>query len=161
VSIVVSDTSPLRAFAFLDELPLLSEWFGEVLVPPAVAKELNDPRWGDVALDVGLIPFVRVQAPTDAARVGALRRHLHQGESEAIALAIEIRAELLLVDERDARRVAKASGLRTIGVLGLLLRAKSLGRIDAVEPRIRRLREELGFFVSDALVAEVLRNAGE
>lgn len=159
--VVVSDTSPIRALDHLGLCSLLSAFYEEVLIPPGVAEELSDPSSALPPLHWKSIRGVRVQAPTDAARVAELLVALDQGESEAIALAVEIGADALLVDERAARRVAASFGIRTVGVLAMLVRAKEEGQVKAVGPLMESLRTGIGFHISGSLYAEVLRLAKE
>ena len=86
---------------------------------------------------------------------------LHSGEAEAIALAVERHADLVLLDDGDARRLASKMGLHFIGVLGILLRAKQHGGVTALGEEIRRLREEARFFVALKLEMELRIAAGE
>ncbi len=74
MSLIVSDTSPIRALAHLGLIELLRELFVDVLVPPAVAAELSHPPIGLTSVDVNEIAFMRVQAPRDEERVAELRR---------------------------------------------------------------------------------------
>lgn len=159
--IVVSDTSPVRALAQLDNLELLRDLFGQVLVPPAVEKELLHPPSRLMAVDVGQLAFVEVRAPRDHDQVNRLLETLDPGESEAIALAVEVTGSAVLMDERAGRSAAAQLGLPVIGTLGLLLRSKEKGFIPTIGPLVDRLQNELGFFVSAELRAEVLRRAGE
>jgi len=159
--VVVSDTSPLRALAHLDRLDLLSALFGEVLIPPSVVAELEQPRSRFAPVAIGALSFVRVQAPSGRTMVDELRQLLGPGEAEAIALAVEVHADAILIDETAGRAVARQRGLLPVGVLGVLLRAKHRRLILAVVPLIDRLQEELGFFISPALRAEILKQAGE
>lgn len=161
MSVVVSDTSPIRALEHLGLTWLLQRLYGEVLIPPAVAEELRDTAAGLPPLDWAGISGLRVQAPNDTARVIELLRELHRGESEAIALAIEVEAAALIVDERAARSVALSLGVRPIGVLGMLVRAKNEGLVAAVGPLMERLRAGIAFRISPVLWAEILRLAGE
>ena len=162
---VVSDTSPLVNLAAVGLPDLLGRLFGEVLIPPKVAAEFKalrgrEPqRFGAIA---GLPAWVRV-VPAKAGRelIASLDRGLHPGETEALALAVAQRADLVLVDERGARRAAARWGLRTLGVLGVLLVAKERGLIPTVTPPLDRLRVEAGFWVSASLRAQILRAAGE
>jgi predicted nucleic acid-binding protein len=161
VPIVVSDTSPIRALGHLGLINLLQELFSDVLIPPAVERELRNPASGTATVDVNGIPFLRVQAPSDRNRVGQLCQTLDPGESEALALALEVRADLVLIDEAAGRAAAKRLGLTPIGVLGTLIRAKQRGRVGLLEPLIDRLQAELHFFISPQVRAEALRLAGE
>jgi uncharacterized protein len=161
VSVIISDTSPVRALAHLNRLDLLAALFDEVIVPPAVARELRNPPEDTAAVDPDLIPRCRVSAPPDEQRVAELLKELHRGESEAIALALELQVRAILVDERDADAVARRLGLEPLGVLGLLLRAKAAGLVTEIRPLVHELRRGLNFFMTDKLEARVLRTAGE
>jgi|SRR2546428_9084052 len=108
MSIVVSDTSPIRAFHFLRQISLLQRLFGAVIIPPAVANELIHPAHPFEPLDLSVIPFVEVRAPHDQQRVAHYANSLDIGEAEAITLAAELGA-LLLIDEIDGRAAAAAS----------------------------------------------------
>src|SRR5205823_8965132 len=105
--------------------------------------------------------FLRVAAPSDDEVVRRLRLVLDPGESEAIALALELRADAILVDEADGRAAAAREGLTAIGAIGVLLRAKQRGFVPVVVPLIERLRDEIQFFVSSALLADARRLSGE
>jgi predicted nucleic acid-binding protein len=135
---------------------LLTLLYGEVLIPPAVASEL-----AAVGITTFGQPPFRVCTPTNQKLVGRLASGLDAGESEAIALAVEIDADLLLIDEARGRAVAKSLGMDTRGVLGVLLTAKAAGHIPAVRPLIARLIAELNFFLSARIVAQALELADE
>jgi predicted nucleic acid-binding protein len=162
VAIVVSDTSPIRALAHLGVLDLLRDLFGEVLVPPAVVMELLQPRRPVMpVVDVVQLPFVRVQAPHDQAQVQQFLQTLDLGESEALALALEVQATTILIDESTGRAVVEQLGLEPLGALGILVRGKRRGLVSAVRPLMERLENELKFFVSAQVRSEVLQLAGE
>ncbi len=93
--------------------------------------------------------------------VHSLRQDLDAGEAEAIALAIEIEADWLLMDERLGRETAHHFGLRYVGLVGILSAAKQRGDLKALRPHLDRLRDVAGFRVSSALYEQVLRDAGE
>jgi uncharacterized protein len=159
--VVISDTSPLRALAHLGRVDIAAALLGEVIVPPAVAAELN--RSGAVPrLDVTVLAGFRVVAPADRSEVlRFLGLKLDSGESEAIALALELKADLLLIDERKGDAVAREAGLRTLGVIGLLLQAKEAGLVERLAPAIDHLRDGLNFYISDDLRRRVLARARE
>ena len=161
--VVVSNTSPLSNLAIIGRLGLLQEQFGTVLVPGAVRQELSRLRHSaaigllDAAFSEGWLRVTPLQkpVPTDVG-IG-----LHPGETEALGLAIEQHADLVLLDDGDARRRAAQIGLRFLGVLGILLRARQQGRVPSLREEIRRLREEARFFIAGKLEVELLISAGE
>ena len=83
------------------------------------------------------------------------------GEAEAIALALEIKADYLIIDELKGRHKAEALGLRIVGLLGLLIQAKHAGYLTAIKPVLIELREKAGFRIHEALCKRVLEIAGE
>lgn len=163
MSVVVSDTSPLRCLAHLDLLYLVPEIFEDVLIPPAVAFELENPEGRFQPVHVASLPGVRVVGPSDAGRVQRFRtiERLDPGESEALALALEVRANEVLIDEDAGRRVARTLGITPIGVLGALVRGKQRGLVGEVVPLMDRLKSGLNFYISPELRAEIVRLAGE
>ena len=92
--------------------------------------------------------------------VAVLQTQLGRGESEAIALATELNQGLILLDDRKARYIARQLELRTVGTLGVLLRAKQQGLIGQIQPILKALIES-GFHLSHTLYEEALRLAGE
>jgi predicted nucleic acid-binding protein len=90
-----------------------------------------------------------------------LRRDLDLGEAETLALALELRADLVLLDEQEGRHAAIRLGLRPFGVLAILLRAKSRGKIREVQSSLDALRRQAGFFLGDVLYRQILEEAGE
>ena len=162
--IIVSDTSPLSGLAITGHLSLLQQLYGHVIVPVGVADELerggqDDPRITAI-LDLN---WVEVRQPQDIALVATLQANynLDRGESEAIVLALELKADELLIDERLGRREASCLGLSITGLLGILLVAKRRGLVGAIRPLMDSLISEAGFRVSRQLYTEVLAVAGE
>ncbi len=161
MTVIVSDTSPVRALANLGILSLLERLYNEIVVPPAVASELSNPPKGQAVVDLAELPYVRVRSPSDRSVVDRFRGDLDLGESEALALALELGADLILMDEAAGRSMVKQVGLTTTGVLGILLEARQFGFLDALSPLLDRLRSEYRFYLTTSVQAEVLRLAGE
>lgn len=86
-----------------------------------------------------------------------LREALDPGEAEAIVLAVERRADLLLMDEKRARRTAAASGIKVTGLIGVVAKAKQAGLIDLAKPVLDELIQVARFWIGPKLYAEVLR----
>jgi predicted nucleic acid-binding protein len=159
--LVVSDTSPIRALATINLLHALHVLYGQVIVPPAVAAELQAPTSSVPPLDVTTLSFVRIIQPTDQSQLAELRALLDPGEAEAIALALELKADALLIDERNGRREARRRGVELIGVLGVLLACKKAGLIDRVAPLLVLLEQTIRFRLAAHIRDSALRRAGE
>lgn len=162
--IVVSDTSSLNGLAIIDYLSLLQQLYGQVLIPPAVAAELERGSQEDARIAVALsLDWIEIYQPSNQPLIEELQNqyHLDLGESEAIALALELNADELLIDERLGRREALRLGLSITGLLGILLVTKHRGWVSEIRPIIDRLINEANFRISDSLYQEVLGTAGE
>lgn len=160
MTVIVSDTSPIRSLAFLGRLDLLRFIYGQIIVPPAVAGEL---AFGHSRPEVTIVDFefLTVRAPASAQRVMELRGQVDLGEAEAIALAEEHADCLILIDERRGRRLAKSLGLDVVGTVGIVLEAKQRGLIPEAGPLLKRLRDENDFYLSDSLIRSALATVGE
>jgi hypothetical protein len=86
---------------------------------------------------------------------------LDLGESEAICLALEIKAFAVLMDESEGRSVARSHGLQTIGILGILMESKRQGHLAAIKPVIEELRDKAKFRLASVLVNQALEACGE
>lgn len=160
--IVVTNTSPLINLAVIGEARLLPELFGRVTAPNMVREEIDSLRLRDQRFRSADTANAAVFATVrDASRVALLSLHLDPGEAGAIALALELRADLILLDERRATRAARQLGLRTLGLLGVLLLAKRKGLIDQVRPLLDRLEADAGFWIAPDLRQQVCRAAEE
>lgn len=160
--IVVSNTSPLTSLAAIGQFELLRKLYGEIRIAEGVWGELNKGgRRHPGSHEVESASWIRRQEASDQNLVVVLRRDLDRGEAETLALAIELKANLVLLDEQEARRAASRLGLRSIGVLGILLQAKRLGAIEEIRSLLNALRLQAGFFLGDRLYQEVLELAGE
>ena len=160
--IVVSDTSVLINLAWLDRLPLLNKLYGDLLIPSAVWHEVVERRAGKPgADDVKVADWIEVREVVNTALVRALRQDLDAGEAEAIALAVEMDADLLLMDERLGRATAQHFGLRYIGLIGVLMMARQRKLITEIKPDLDRLRQVAGFYISESLYKRVLKDVAE
>ena len=152
--IVVSDTSPITSLLQIQRLSLLETLFGRVLIPNAVHVELQK-------LHSSLPKFIEVCVATNREFVRRLEVGLDPGEAEAIVLAKERSADVLLIDEQLGRAVARGEGLRITGLVGVLIEAKHRNLISSVKSVIAELEVEAGFRVSKAVKADALRLANE
>ncbi len=145
----VTDSSPLIALERISRLDLLPTVLGVVVAPTAVVREFGSrPGW------------LEERVVQNQALVRALRERVDAGEAEAIALAAELSAPAVLLDERRARRVAIEVGVPVLGTVGMLLRAKQRGHLHAVRPVLDAL-DAAGFHLAKSLRTEALNRAGE
>ncbi len=158
--VVVVNTTPIIALALIEQLDLLPRLYGQVVVPPAVQAEvLKGGAQGIGVAEIRSAEWINVIALADPRRVGLLP-DLDRGEAEVIALAQELRAELVIIDERLARKYARRLKLELTGTLGVLLRAKQRGFLLAIHPLVDQLVQG-GIRLGDDVIAEALRLAGE
>lgn len=152
--IVVVDTGPFIALAKLDRMDLLHLLGEPVVIPPYVERELlSQPASETQDIERVLADWVQVRAiPSLQATTQDAVAQLDAGERQAISLAVELDADTLLVmDDQAGRRVARQLDCAVTGVIGVLLRAKELGRVDAVAPLLTTLRGA-GYWLSDEVI---------
>jgi predicted nucleic acid-binding protein len=162
--LVVCDTSPLSNLAIIGWLELLREQFEVVRMPSRVAAELAALR--HMTARLALADAVRnswlIEMPLpESAPNSSILSGLDAGETQALRLAMAIAADVVLIDEKEGRRCATLLGLRAIGVLGVLIRARRRGRILSLAGEIEKLRAEAGFFLDPKLEMQVLAAVGE
>ena len=152
---VICNTSPLQYLHQVDLLHLLPTLFGSAQAPPAVAAELAEGgRRGIRVPELAEISWMTVRPVRDRTLL-PLGTSLGNGEKEVLALGLETPDHLIVLDDRNARRHAKAAGLETTGTLGILVLAKEQGIIDTVRPILDRL-QELQFRVDAGTLKAVL-----
>jgi uncharacterized protein len=149
---VISNSSPLIGLERIRQLHLLQHLFGHIVVPPAVIRE--------VGTMLAIPPWIEQQTLSQAIGPQILSTSLGAGESEAISLALEVHARLLILDDRPARRLAQALHMPVIGTIGILLAAKRRSLLPAVRPSLDALLDH-DFRISQELYKQALMDAGE
>lgn len=160
--IVVSDTTLFSNFIQIDRLDLLPAIFGSTYIPQKVYEEV-------LMLDTTQIDLTGfTQANWISVRNSSLTQLVEQllvdldaGESEAIAHAQELKADYLLTDDSEARKIAQTLGLRVTGSIGILIRAKASGLILEVKDLLDQLIVKAGFWVNKNLYKSILESLGE
>ncbi len=158
MKVVVSDSSPLIALLNIQRLDLLGFLFSEIIIPPAVANEIergedqNSP-WYSLKQS-GFIHIENIQS--NDSRLAILELQLDLGESEAILLADQLKLPLL-IDERVGRNMAKAMGLEIVGLVGVLYALKNDSKIlpDEMRALVTAL-EKVNFWLSNELIELLL-----
>ena len=160
--IVISDTSPVSNLIIIGRLEILKGVFEEIVIPPSVESEIE--RLSDFSISLSSYHqsvWIRKAKPNNEEEVKKLMNEIDEGESEAIVLAIEMGADFLLIDERIGTKKAREKGLKTIGLLGVLIKAKQKGIIEKVEPVLDELIRKAGFWIGEKLKERVLKEANE
>jgi predicted nucleic acid-binding protein len=148
--------------ATVGHLNLLEKLYSEVTIPESVYHEIAVAGVGRAGShEVQTAAWIKTTGVTNRTEASLLEIELERGEAEAIALASELKADLLLLDERRARRIASRLGLRYIGLLGVLIEAKNRGYLQAIKPVLDGLISSAGFWVSSDLYNRVMQAASE
>jgi predicted nucleic acid-binding protein len=146
---IVSNSACLIALERIEQLNLLPQVYPSIWIPEAVKREIGF-----------LTDWLQVQTVQNQALVSTLRTQVGAGESEAIALALEIKNVPVLLDDKKARRIAEQLNLQVTGTVGLLLKAKKKSIIPAIRPILDAL-EEVDFRISSRLRTRALELAEE
>ena len=156
---IISNNSPLVGLLGLNLLSLLRDLYTEVWIPRKVEKEFlkKDPIVRGEVLENA--PWIKTVDLTDP-QTAAVYVELDEGEAEALALAAEHEARLILLDEKAGRQTAEKIGLTVKGIVGVLLEAKKEGLIDLIKPLLTQLRDN-GMHLSESLINSALQDAGD
>lgn len=160
--IVVSDASAIIALSAIARLELLQTLYQTIYIPDAVYQEIVSVEETKPGMSELLAaPWILTRRVHNRPLVVALHAALDGGEAEAIALATEIPADLLIMDERRDRRLAVQQGVAVLGLLGVLVAAKQAGLVPTPPPLLDVLRTTAGFHMSLPLYHTVLQTVGE
>lgn len=151
---VVSDTTAITTLLKAGQVQLLQELFGQVFVPQAVWDELK-------AFHSNLPDFVELRAVSNSSQKLPGTESLGRGETEALLLAKELNARLLVTDDRKARVAAKRLNIACVGLVGIVIQAKRVGKISSVRDLLEIIETKGGLYLSDSVIAEALRLADE
>lgn len=158
---VVSNSSTLIALARINHLDILEKVVKKLIIPPAVYDDIVIKGAGRPgSAEIRQAKWIEKRNVSDQEMVMRLNSILGLGESEAIALAKEIKADLIILDDDKARKVALSEGLRLSGLLAFLVQAKEKGIIERVKPLMDGLKLK-GFFISENLYQDTIQKAGE
>ena len=158
--IVVSDTSPILSLALIGRLELLRDLYGTITIPDAVRSELLTTEQSG-AREVAQVDWIITRPIEYDVVLKLLLREVDRGEAEAIGLALQSNADILLVDERKARHLAAYLELGVVGLLDVLQEAKQRQLITNVKPILDELIARARFRLSQKLYQRTLFTAGE
>ena len=157
---VVVNTAPLLFLSHINRLPVLRA-FGLIWTPEAVVSEIRRKQDEKTqAVNQALAEWLIIKPAEDKNLLAVLNAELDRGEAEVLAVAIEQKADWVVLDDQDARRYAHRYGLKVIGTLGLLAWAKKKGLISSLKKEIERLRDA-GIYATDELIVGLLHEVKE
>ncbi|WP_029522479.1 DUF3368 domain-containing protein [Persephonella sp. KM09-Lau-8] len=156
---VVSNTTPILSFIKLNRLDILRNIYKEITIPEAVYRELEEGKH-KYYLNISKEDWIKISKVSNKRLVKQFEKILDTGEAEAITLALELKADLLLMDEKIGRKIAEEQGLKISGTIGILLKAKEEGIISEVKPFIYELIKK-GNYYKKSFLETVLKFAKE
>jgi predicted nucleic acid-binding protein len=156
---VISNTTPVLSLLKIDKLNLLKELYGQISIPQAVFDEIETGKDKEFYTDLREITWINIEK-IRAEDTKLYLFDLDAGEAEVLILAQEQNADLVILDEIMGRRYAKQLGLTLTGTLGILLKAKEQGLIEAIAPLLYILTQK-GSWINPKLITNILEKAGE
>jgi predicted nucleic acid-binding protein len=149
---IVSNSSPIILSLKIDFIPVLKKMYQRIIIPEGVFREITSKE--DSQIDG--IPgeeFLQVKTAKNDEKINSLSQFLGRGEIEYIVLSQEITADTLIIDDRRGRYYAESSGIKTIGIVGLIIKAYRAGLIDDFAKRLNRLID-VGFRIKKEFMEE-------
>lgn len=156
---VVSNTTPIISLLKLSRLDILKELYSEISIPFAVFQEIEAGRNKGYYQDLSKTDWIKIINVQDKQALKYFL-DLDAGESEAIVLATELGADLIIIDEKLGRFHAKHLDLKVTGTIGILIKAKKRGIIKDLKPLLYKLIEK-NVWIREDLITEILKQAGE
>lgn len=155
----VSNTTPIISLLKLDRLELLQKIYTQIYIPTAVFDEIEAGKAKGYYKDLSEIDWINIIEIQDKQAVKYFL-DLDAGEAEAIVLATELNADLIILDEKLGRFHAKHADLKVTGTIGILIKAKTVGLIEKLEPLLNELIDK-DVWISEKLKTEILKKVGE
>ena len=156
---VVSNTTPIISLLKIGKLEILKDLYDEIYIPQEVFNEIEAGKHKKYYLNLLTFEWIKIEQIQDRKSI-AYFLDLDKGEAEAIVLATESEADLILLDESPGRFHAKHAGLRVTGTIGILVKAKKQGLISELKPLILELKDK-GVWLSESLIERILELANE
>jgi uncharacterized protein len=148
--IIIADSSSIIILHETALLHLLPSLYSRITITKQVEKEIQ----------IAIPEWMKVEEPSNKKLVNDLLRKLDEGEASSIALAVEHKNSLLIIDEKDGRKIAASFNIQIIGTLGILLQAKRKNLISSFKDCLNKIVSK-GFRVSPLLIEKFLNESGE
>jgi len=156
---VISNTTPIITLLSISKLEILKDIYGEIIIPEAVYFEIESGKNKSFYSDISKFDWINILAIKDTEPLKYLN-DLDKGEADVIVLANELKADLVIIDERVGREYAKHFNLNLTGTVGILLKAKELGIIGELKPLLCLMTKN-GIWLHKKLIDKILATANE
>jgi predicted nucleic acid-binding protein len=156
---IISNTTPIITLLTISKLELLRDIYSKIIIPEGVFQEIEEGKNKHFYKDLSRIDWIEIKSITDKKTLKYIN-DLDKGEAEVIVLANEIKADLVIIDEKAGREYAEHFGLKLTGTIGILLKAKQIGLIDKIQPLLTIMREN-GIWLNQKFINQVLKIANE
>jgi predicted nucleic acid-binding protein len=150
IEIIISNTTPIITFLIIERLDLLRKIYTKIYIPRGVYEEIENGIEKDAYINLQNQDWIEIKEVENKLALQQLENYLDRREAEAIILYQELKANLLMIDEKLGRSYAKKQHCNYIGSFGVLLRAKELDLIDEVKPLLLQAKQK-GIFISESL----------
>jgi len=156
---IVSNTTPIITLLTISKLELLQQIYGKIIIPKGVYEEIEQGKDKVFYTDLSKLEWITIKSIKDREPIKYLR-DLDKGEAEVIVLANELKADLVIIDERLGREFAEYFNLKVTGTFGVLLKAKELGFVEKIKPLINQMIDS-GIWLNKKLIDKILNIANE
>ncbi len=158
---VIVNTTPLIALCHIGQLDLLKKMYGEIMIPQAVYRELSQKKESICKKQVdSSLDWIYVEEIENQMAKSMFKTQLHDGEVEVMILAKERHADIVIIDDANAKKHAKYLKLPVTGTLGVLIKAKRQGYISELKPIIQEMIDK-NIYISEKLMRLCLEQVNE
>lgn len=158
---VIVNSTPLIALCHVDSLDILKKLYGEITIPQAVYNEISVKKDSACKYQVdSSLDWIHIENIKNEMAKEMFKTQLHEGEVEVMILAKEKEADVIIIDDKNAKKHAKYLKLPVTGTLGVLIKAKKEGYIDKLKPILDGMLQN-NIYLSDSLVRRCLKEVGE
>ena len=158
---VIVNSTPLIALCHVDQLEVLKSIYGEITIPQAVYKEISAKQDSICKKQVdSALGWIHVENIQNEMAKSMYKTQLHEGEVEVMILAKETEANLVIIDDANAKKHARYLGLTVTGTLGVLIKAKNQGHISELKPMLEEMVAK-NIYLSDKIIQKCLQQVNE
>lgn len=156
---IISNTTPIITLLSISKLDILKDIYGKIIIPQAVYNEIEEGKNKAFYTDLSKIEWIEIKQIKDREPLKYIY-DLDKGEAEVIVLANELKADLVIIDEKLGREYANHFNLKLTGTIGILLKAKEQGLTENIKPLLKTMKAN-GIWLSQKFINQILKTANE